>query len=205
MINLLPNDVRESHYYGRKNRTLFFYSTALLMTAVVVAGIMVASIMLTKDEESSLRAQIDENNATIARLEGETKDVAGIATRLEITQKLRASGIEFSELIPQIGSLLPQGAVINALSLTGGTTDPLTLDVSIVNANVAPVLQQNLISSELFEAADVQFINANDSEGPYKFTASVSISFTGSAEAKRKAAAAAAAAAAAQEAEAAAQ
>jgi len=105
------------------------------------------------------------------------------------------SSIVFSELVPQIGSLLPQGTIINSLALTGGETDPLTLDVNLSGANLAPVLQSNLIQSELFEAADVNSITPlGNTDTIYQFNASVSVSFTGSAEAKRKIAAQAAAA-----------
>ena len=104
------------------------------------------------------------------------------------------SSIKFSNLIPQIGSILPEGVVLNALSLTGGKTDPLVLDVDLKSADLAPIFARNITQSPLFEAADIASITpkgvATDSNAPaYGFSASVSASFKGTAEAKRKQAA----------------
>lgn len=195
MINLISHDIREERSYARRNRTLIGYILALFTAALMVTAVMLISIRFVGSDEQKLRSSIDENQTTITALESEIKDLSAVAGRLKTVDALYESSIEFSELIPEIGSLLPQGTVLNSLSLTGGKTDPLSLDVDIENAELAAVLQRNLVGSELFEAADINSISAKDSAGTYKFSASVSVSFTGSAEAKRKIKAAAAAAA----------
>jgi hypothetical protein len=196
MINLLPNSVREEHEYGRKNRKLTALIFLVAGTALAVAAIMIVSVGFLSDEETSIQKSIDENKAIITTLEAETSDLSDVASRLRTTYTLFDGSIKFSELIPEIGSLLPSGSVIDGLSLTGGNTDPLQLNVSLISAELAPVMQKNLIDSELFEAADIITITPVGSDASaYNYSASVSVSFTGSAEAKKKAAAAAAAAA----------
>jgi len=194
MINLLPFDLRKDRLYGRRNRVIFGFVVSLFVTAGIVTAIMVGGLGFVGSEEDAIRQEIAENNEQILKLESEIKDVASVSTRLNAADKLFDSSIVFSELVPQIGSLLPQGTIINSLALTGGNTDPLTLDVSLANAGLAPVLQSNLVQSELFEAADVNSITPlGSTDTIYQFNASVSVSFTGSAEAKRKVAAQAAA------------
>lgn len=194
MINLLPNAIREEHVYGRRNKKLVALIALIAGTAIAVAIIILFSLSYLEAEKQSTQEAIDDNKAVISQLESETSDLSTVASKLGTTYKLFDESIKFSEIIPQIGSVLPQGTVIDGLSLTGGSLDPLQLNVSMTTAELAPVLQKNLVDSELFEAADIVSISPSGSEGTsYQYSASVSVSFTGSAEAKRKAKAAEAA------------
>jgi len=202
MINLLLPDIKSERKYGRYNRALLGYSIILITTASLVVGIMTISLRFVGADEPKLKEEIANSTTDIISLEGNIKSVESIAERLESAKKLSDLSVNFSELIPKIGAVLPQGVVLNGLSLTGGFTDPLKLDVSMATANLAPVLIRNLVESDLFEAADVATITPSGSGGTgtegeapskYNFSASLTASFTGSAEAKRKAAAAEAA------------
>ncbi len=191
MINLLPLHIKEERSYGRRNRMLLSYSLTLVITAGVIAGIMIGSVQLVGSDETDLRADIDQTNTEILALERTIKEVEKVATRLETAKDVSELSVKFSELIPKIGAVLPSGVILNALSLTGGITDPLRLDVDIVSADLAPVLSRNLVESDLFEAADITSLtpkgaSEDDDEAPtgYNFTASVTASFTGSNELK---------------------
>lgn len=199
MINLLPPQVKEDRSYGRKNISLIGYSGALLATALTTAVIMLLSLQFIGSEEPDLRKSLEADLATVATLEAEIKSIENVAVRLETAKKVAERSVKLSELIPQIGAVLPDGAVLNALSLTGGTTDSLQLDVDLREASLAAVLIRNLVESDLFEAADISSLSprgtgTDDSAGDeYQFTASLTANFTGTAEAKKKAAAAEAA------------
>ena len=209
MINLLPPRVKEERSYGRKNVLLFGYSTALLATALSTAVIMLLSLQFIGSEEPTLKLNLEADQAQVASLEAEIKSIENIATRLETAKKVSERSVKLSELIPQIGAVLPDGAILNALSLTGGATDSLQLDVDLKEANLAAVLIRNLVESDLFEAADISSLSprgtgtSESSTDSYQFTASLTANFTGTAEAKKKAAAVEAAKKAAADAEAA--
>jgi len=198
MINLLPPEVKQERSYGRKNIALFGYSAALLATALSTAVIMLLSLQFIGSEEPNLRQNLDADQALVTTLEAEIKSIENIATRLETAKKVSERSVKLSELIPQIGAVLPDGVILNALSLTGGTTDSLQLDVDLKEANLAAVLIRNLVESDLFEAADISSLSPRGSAGDesasesYQFTASLTANFKGTAEAKKKAAAAAA-------------
>ncbi len=202
MINLLSPDIKTERVYGRRNLSLLGYSAVLILTAVGIMGIMAGSLQFVGADESKLREAIDNSAVEILSLEGNVKAIESIASRLETAKKISDLSVEFSELLPKIGAVLPEGVVLNALTLTGGITDPLLLDVNMTSAGLAPILIRNLVESDLFEAADVASIAPKGSgEGAdgeevvvYNFTASLTASFTGSAEIKRKAAAVEAAA-----------
>lgn len=197
MINLLPSETRIERQFGRKNRMLIGYATSLLTTAILVAVVMIGSLQFFGTDEAALKSEIEQNNITITSLQSKTADINQTVARLDTVNKLYDSGVSFSELVPKIGSLLPEGTVLNALSLTGESTDTLNLDVDLERPELSATLVKNLIDSELFEAADIGNINPKGSEGEkYRYATTVRVSFVGSAEAKRKAEAATAAAAA---------
>lgn len=201
MINLIPNASREEHVYGRRNRRLAALVLLIAFAAISVVAIMYISVGFVSSEQANVQKEIDDNKLVIAKLESQTNEVDKVAARLDTTYRLFEKSIKFSEIVPEIGSLLPTGTIIDGLSLTGGSTDPLALSVSATSPDLIPVLQKNLVESEIFEAADVISITPGGSAENYNYSASVSVSFTGSADAKKKEAAAAAAAKAAKDAE----
>ena len=195
MINLLPEEARIERQFGRKNRILIGYVFSLLITAMLVAIVMIGSLQFFSIDDSELKEEIAQNNIAIAALQSTTTDINQTVARLDTVNKLYDSGVSFSELVPKIGSLLPEGTVLNALSLTGASTDTLNLDVDLEKPELAATLVRNLVDSELFEAADIGNINPKGAEGErYKYGTTIRVSFVGSAEAKRKAEAAQAAA-----------
>jgi len=199
MINLLPPQVKEERSYGRKNVSLIGYSAALLATALSTAVIMLLSLQFIGAEEPDLRRSLESDQARVTTLESEIKSIENVAIRLETAKKVAERSVKLSELIPQIGAVLPDGTILNALSLTGGGTESLQLDVDLKEASLAAVLIRNLVESDLFEAADISSLSprgtgTDESSGEiYQFTASLTANFTGTAEAKKKAAAAEAA------------
>ena len=199
MINLLPPELKERRRFGRKNVALFGYSIALIATGITTAGIMIAGIQFIATDEPEMRGSLTNVQNEILALESDIATIETVADRLNTAKAIDNSSVKFSELIPKIGAVLPDGVVLNALSLSGGVTDPLQLDVNLLSADLAPIMIRNLVESDLFEAADIATLtpiggdSESASETSYQFTASISASFTGTAEAARKAAAAEAA------------
>lgn len=189
MINLIPPQTRTSRMYGRRNVSLTMYSIALLATAVLTAGIIIASLQFINAEEPDLRKSLLERQTQITLLEKDVQTIENVADRLETAKIIEDQSVNFSELIPKIGAVLPEGVVLNALTLTGGKTDPLQLDVDLRDASLAPTMIRNLVESDLFEAADISSLSprgtSEDSSG-YQYTASISASFTGTADALKK-------------------
>ncbi len=107
MINLLPPSIKEARAYGRKNLSLLGYSIALLATALMTAGIMVVSLQFIGAEEPELKTKISDYQNTITNLETEVKKIENIATQLQTAKKINDLSINFSELIPKIGAVLP--------------------------------------------------------------------------------------------------
>ena len=178
MINLLPYSVREEREYGRKNRLLVAYSTVIITTAFIVAIIMIGSLQFVGQDTQAIEQTIEANETQIVQLESNIEGLKDVANRLQAADTLFEQNVIFSQLIPEIASSLPQGTVINGLSLSGGVNDTLSLNVSMVSADLAPVLQRTLTESALFDAADIGSISpTGNEESVYAFSATVNVSF----------------------------
>ncbi len=193
MINLIPAELKQSRAYGRHNVSLLGYSIALLATAVATTGIMLVSLQVIGTDETALKEGLQTSQTEITALESEVKTVEAVADRLETAKLINEQSVSFSELIPGIGAVLPEGVILNSLSLNGGNTDPLQLNVDMTDAGLASVLIRNLVESDLFEAADILSLSprgaaasTDEAVTQYNFTASLTASFTGTAEAAKK-------------------
>jgi hypothetical protein len=190
MINLLPTDVKEARIYGRRNRSLVGYCFGVIVIGVFTVSIAFYNMQLVTEDEVRLRAEMEQQKTIETKLEDGQKEVDKIATQLKTIDKLYSGEVKFSVLIPKIGSLLPNGMVLNALTLTGGKTSPLQLDVDMESQGLAAVFQQNLVNSDLFEAADISNISSkgDGSSKPgqktYPFGATLTATFKGAAAKK---------------------
>jgi len=153
-------------------------------------GIMAVSLNFIGPNKEKLQEEIDNSMVEISALESAVKPIESVAVRLDTAKDISDLSVQFSQLIPEIGAVLPNGTVLNALSLNGGITDPLQLNVDLTSSNLVPVLIRNLVESDLFEAADISGINpkggGGENDNVYNFSASITASFTGSAEAKKR-------------------
>ncbi len=156
MINLLPPEIKESRLYAFRNRSLI-RSTAFMVFALLILGSMLGygyfdlnhTANVISEETKQKQAQLGD----IAAIE---KEAQTLADTISTASTLLEREVKFSELITQIAGLMPEGAALTSLRLTGDKTLPLEITASLTGIEQAPTLQKNLITSELFEAADIQ-------------------------------------------------
>jgi Tfp pilus assembly protein PilN len=158
MINLLPTDVKEARIYGRRNRSLVGYCFGVIVIGVFTVSIAFFNMRFVMADETRLKEEMQQQKTLAESLEKDQQEVDKIATQLKTIDKLYSGEVKFSELIPKIANLLPNGVVLNALTLTGGKSSPLQLDIDMESQGLAAVFQQNLVNSDLFAAADISNI-----------------------------------------------
>lgn len=182
MINLLPNDLKEDRAFGRRNLTLRNYTVLLVLIGICSTAVMFFNSRLIAADENNLRSEISEKQAKVAELTKTQTELTKLAADLKTIDQLYDGEIIFSELIPKIGGLLPGGTVLNGLILAGGADDPINLEIDMERQELAAVFQQNLVNSDLFEAADIVSITSKGEGGPadrYLFSATISAKFSG--------------------------
>lgn len=191
MINLLPSDTKKARMYGRRNKRLVGYSLSILSIGIITISVALFNMQYVNADENRLKTEMAQRDAEVVTLEASQKDVEKISGQLKTIDKLYSGEVKFSVLVPKIGALLPNGVVLNALTLTGGKASPLQLDIDMDQQNLAAVLQQNLVNSDLFEAVDISAITtkgaglAKPGQKSYAYGATLVASFKGSAAAKK--------------------
>ncbi len=194
MINLLPPKIKVDRKFGRLNRRLLGYGVSIIFIGILSIAVVLFNMQYVQADEQRLNEEMKSRASEATALEATQKDVDKIAAQLKTIDKLYSGEVKFSELIPKIGALLPSGVILNGLSLSGGKTNPLQLDVDMETQELSAVFLQNLIHSDLFEAVDISSIISKGGGIPkpgiktYEYGATLSASFKGTAAAKKAAA-----------------
>jgi len=183
MINILPPEVKIARKFGKRNRSLLSGSFMLLLIGIASTLVMFFNAGLVTRDKNSLQAEIATKQNQAAELIKTRGELEKLDSDLATIEKLYDGEIIFSVLMPQIGGLLPAGTVLNGLTLSGGVDDPLNLEIDMESQALAAVFQQNLVNSDIFEAADITNITSKGEGGAddkYLFSATVTAKFKGS-------------------------
>lgn len=168
MINLLPPKLKQNIKFGSYNVSIIQYGGLVLIIGVALATVMTFGVQFVRADEANLRSSISKKETQLAQYLGDQQKAIALSAKITTISKLLQGEVKFSNLIQEIGGLLPTGARLTGLQLTNDLTEPFVL-VAIVNSKeIATQLQQNLANSSLFIGADIQSLNPaqiNDETG----------------------------------------
>ncbi len=188
MINLLPNEVKDERHFGRLNQKLISVSLAILSVALICGGIIAFAWQKVVSEKQLIAAEISNNTVQLAKLDKDRKQIDETAKQLATIKKLYDSEVKFSEIIPNIASVIPPGAILTSLSLTGNKDEPLQLSFKMKNQELASVIRLNLVNSELFQSADILSVSGSSNQdtatsdpnaSAYPYSASITVALKG--------------------------
>jgi Tfp pilus assembly protein PilN len=158
MINLLPPETKSSIHYARRNsvllRWLIWLSAGIMGIVLVAAGGMVflnqavhENQVLVTNTQSQLKSQ---------NLNGVTKQVSAITNNLKLMVTVLGKEVLFSELLRQVATAMPKGAVLTDLNITG-VQGGINLEAATVDYNTATQIQVNLQdpNNKIFSKADI--------------------------------------------------
>lgn len=177
MINLLSKPLREQYVYARRNTHLRNWIVAFL---VVIGGasILTAAGWLYLDytgneyekQISATQKSLEDQQYTLIQ-----KDVKTMSTNLELTVQVLSKQVLFSDMLTQIGALMPKDTRLTTLSVaqSQGAIDITAKAKTYDAATQVPV---NLTGSnpKIFAKADIVSINCNsNATDDYKCTISL--------------------------------
>jgi len=168
MINLLPPNEAENILYARRNTRLLKWIFVACFSIVGIGVIVGAGQIIINRTANQVRAQVvaGQESLKVQKLEETQDHVEDISSSLKLVTQVLSKQIILSELIPQIGSVLPNGTSLTSLQLNkieGG----IDLTVAAVDYQTATQVQVNLQDpdNKLFQKADINNIDcaaAND-------------------------------------------
>lgn len=178
MINLLPPDLKETYRYGRRNRALAHWLTTMslcLAGAVVLAGggyiYLNMSIHSTQQQITDTQKQLQ--SADQASIQ---KQVTDISNNLKLAVQVLSKEVLFSQLLKQLASVTPNGAILTGLSITQAETG-IDLSAKTTDYKSATQLQVNLTDpkNQIFSQADIVTIDCSGAGGDPNHPCSVTI------------------------------
>jgi hypothetical protein len=168
MINLLPHDTKQTLVFARHNtyliRAIIGLAIGLAVLAVVVAG----SYFVLQQQANDYDRSIKEAEASLkAQNEAATiKRVQEISNSLTLVVDVLEEEILFSELLRQVGAVMPSGTALQNLSLSGGLSGAIDLQAVAIDYNSGSQVQINLEdpANQIFAKADLVGIDCNGRE-----------------------------------------
>lgn len=162
MINLLPPDVKSSIKYGAYNVNIVQYSILLVIMGVALAALLLFGVQIVRSDEASLNKAISQKQVQLEEYVDDNEKAQALTAKISTISKLLEGEVKFSELLQEIGRLLPAGASLMGLQLTTDFSEPLVLAAKVDSKQTATELQQNLANSDLFIGADIQSLAPGD-------------------------------------------
>lgn len=165
MINLMPDEYKESIAYAKKNSQLIKWVFILMFASIGALLLIGGGILYT---EQRYRSQIKDTEAKTIALKGQNidqvnKELTGMSDNIKLMLQVMSKEILFSKLIRQIGAITPANTELEGLSIEkidGG----MTISASASDIRSATQLQLNLADpkNQVFEKADIDSISCSD-------------------------------------------
>jgi len=169
MINLLPAQELEAIMYARRNTKLL---TWLLISLLSIVGIVLMVggglfIINRSADQVATQVQIGQQQLKQQKLDETQARVEDISSSLKLATQVLSRQVILSELIPHIGSVLPEGTSLSGLQLNkieGG----IDLSIAAKDYQTATQAQVNLASpdNKIFDKADINNINCAGNDDP---------------------------------------
>ena len=176
MINLLPPDSKKTLFYARRNTQLIRFVIGLSIGILGLLVVIGASVFYLQQETKTYEEAVSSTKAELKKEnEAETvQRVQDISNSLKLVVSVLEQEVLFSKLLRQVGAVMPQGTVLEDLSLNNELTGALDLRAGAVDYRSASQVQVNLQDSKnsVLQRADIVNIKCdssadNDKPDPY--------------------------------------
>lgn len=156
MINLLPPQTKQNFAYARRNTHLLRWLAGL---GVGLAGIALITTAGTFVLERATTGYHTSNRISKRLSDSDVavqQQVSDISNNLKLAVKVLSRQVLFSELLNQIGAVLPRGVILVGLTISQ-TTGGIDLDAAASDYQAGSQAQVNLAdpANKLFSKADL--------------------------------------------------
>jgi len=165
MINLLPPARLTNLRLARSNTILRRYLELVVVSIAALALFMVGLLYWLRQDQRSTQQVLDIESTQAAKLEPYQKQAEELSLTVNTIAGLLSNDVKFSDMLTQIGKLMPSGTSLSGLQLSvDNLKAPLVISAQVDSEDKAAVLRNNLVSSALFSRADIQSIKAIDKD-----------------------------------------
>lgn len=165
MINLLPNNTKQSITYARRNTTLRKWIIASAIGVLGIVIIIAAGQWFIMRSTASWQKQVDNTTQQLGaqKLDETQARITEISDSIKLAIQVLSKQVLFSKLLTQVGGAMPAGSSLQSLSISspeGG----IDLTAAATNYQTATQVQINLSdpNNKIFETADIINITCQD-------------------------------------------
>jgi Tfp pilus assembly protein PilN len=170
MINLLPPEHISLIKFGRHNSMLRHWIIGALCAIGGLIIIMAGGWVYLHQQANNLQSSLDKTNAqlqaqNLAKVQHDAKEITG---DIKVINQVLGNEVHFSDLIQDIGKVMPPGTVLSSLSLSK-INGSLDLSASAKDSSAAAQIAVNLNdpSNGLFSKVDIVNINCGNESSTY--------------------------------------
>lgn len=170
MINLLPDTMRQDIKAARSNVILLRYNILTISAAIGLLLVCLLFFFILSANQSNAVNQNNENELKAAAY-GPTKQAAEeYKANLATAKTILDRNVEYTSTIFEIVKLLPQGVILDGISLKAGDFGKQTsFSASAKTIEQATQLKENFQNSKMFTNVHFQSVNsanaANSTDG----------------------------------------
>jgi len=176
MINLLPPERATQIRYGRSNTKLRGWLLAAAAAIVGLVIIIVIGMIYINQQSKDLQSNIatDKLQLTTENLAQVQSDAKGISSDVKLINQVLGREIRFSDLMLNIGKVMPSGTILSGLTLTN-LNSAIDVSANTLDYNSAAQIAVNLSDpgNDLFTHVDIVNIACQHDHptSPYSCTA----------------------------------
>jgi Tfp pilus assembly protein PilN len=178
MINLLPPETKKGYRYARRNVGLRRWVVIFLITFVGLGVIATYGLLTLHQSTSHYNQQIATNQALLKKQDytGTQKRVLDISNSFKLVVQVLGREILFSQLLRQIGSVMPRDASLTGLNIIQ-TQGGLDITAIATDYSTATQVQVNLAdpANKIFSKADIVGIKCGADSIDPKYPCTVTI------------------------------
>lgn len=176
MINLLPDDAKRDIKAARTNITLLRYifvlGSGVIFLCVITAGIY----FILLGTQTSAESIIKDNQSKTSSYSSAQEQAQALRASLASAKAILDKEVRYSKVLVGIAKLIPQGAVLDSLSLSPTTFGtPTTLTIYAKSTEDALAVKNSFQTSPLFSNVTFVSISNTSQAGNYPITATLSL------------------------------
>ena len=178
MINLIPTGLKDSVGYARRNTRLFNWVLALVGFMGGILIIVALGLFYMDRSINNLSTRLDRTKSELKaqNLEDTQTKVDEISGSLKLVVQVLSREVLFSELIKQIGSVIPTNAALTDLEISK-VEGAIDLSAVAADYNTATQVQVNLADpgNKIFDQADIVNISCNETAADPRYPCTINI------------------------------
>lgn len=158
MISILPPEQKEQLRFSKYNVSARNYLLAIILIFATVGSSLYIGHRYADQQIATYESNLENIRKETAEQAKLQTNVETLNARLKIIDSLLKNRTNFSEVLTDLANVMPSGAFINGVSLTGEVDQPLELTITTQSRAQGLVLRNALLTSPRIATADIQSI-----------------------------------------------